>query len=117
MKLFFPDLVRAIDTGAEAKRLAAVKFAPADTAKPEDETASEEVTRRRNAAPPTVPNDAEVVTALTEGERRNAEKNPRAAEASFQKVLMKYPYPARARYGIGLVPPLRHCAPSAKQVL
>src|SRR5229473_3245136 len=116
MKLFFPDLVRAIDTGAEAKRLAAVKFAPADTAKPEDETASEEVTRRRNAAPTTVPNDAEVITALTEGERRIAEKNPRAAEASFQKVLMKYPDQARAWYGIGLVALLDHDAARAKQV-
>jgi len=58
MKLFFPDLVRAIDMGAEAKRLVAVKFAPAETAKLEDETASEEVARRRSAAPTTVPNDA-----------------------------------------------------------
>src|SRR5437660_2220058 len=32
MKLFFQDLVRAIDTGAEARRLATVKFAPAETA-------------------------------------------------------------------------------------
>src|SRR5260370_510367 len=103
MKLFFPDLVRSIDMGAEAKRLAAVKFAPAVTAKPEDEAASEEVARRRSAAPTTVPNDAEVITALTEGERRIAEKNPRAAEASFQKVLMKYPHQARAGYGLGLV--------------
>jgi Tfp pilus assembly protein PilF len=116
MKLFFPDLVRAIDIGAEAKRLAGVKFAPAETAKPEDETASEEVTRRRNAAPTTVPNDAEVITALTEGERRIAEKNPRAAEASFQKVLMKYPDQARAWYGIGLVALLDHDAARAKQV-
>src|SRR5713101_3606316 len=116
MRLFFPDLVRAIDVGAEAKRLAAVKFAPAQTAKPEDETASEEVTRRRNAAPTTVPNDAEVITALTEGERRIAEKNPRAAEASFQKVLMKYPDQARAWYGIGLVALLDHDAARAKQV-
>jgi tetratricopeptide (TPR) repeat protein len=116
MKLFFPDLVRAIDMGAEAKRLAAVKFAPADTAKPEDETASEEVARRRNAAPTTVPNDAEVITALTEGERRIAEKNPRAAEASFQKVLTKYPDQARAWYGIGLVALLDHDAARAKQV-
>ncbi len=76
MKLFFPDLVRAIDMGAEAKRLAAVKFAPAETAEPEDEAASEEVARRRNAAPTTVPNDVEVIRALTEGERRIAEKNP-----------------------------------------
>jgi predicted Zn-dependent protease len=116
MKLFFPDLVRAIDMGAEAKRLAAVKFASAETAKPEDEAASEEVTRRRNATPTTVPNDAEVITALTEGERRIAEKNPRAAEASFQKVLTKYPDQARAWYGIGLVALLDHDAARAKQV-
>jgi tetratricopeptide (TPR) repeat protein len=116
MKLFFPDLVRAVDMGAETKRLAAVKFAPAETAKPEDETASEEVARRRNAAPTTVPNDAEVITALTEGERRIAEKNPRAAEASFQKVLTKYPDQARAWYGIGLVALLDHDAARAKQV-
>ncbi len=116
MRLFFPDLVRAIDTGAEVKRLAAVKFAPAETAKPEDEAASEEVARRRSAAPTTVPNDAEVITALTEGERRIAEKNPRAAEASFQKVLTKYPDQARAWYGIGLVALLDHDAAKAKQV-
>jgi hypothetical protein len=116
MKLFFPDLVRAIDMGAETKRLAVVKFAPSETAGPEDEAASEEVARRRSAAPATVPNDAEVITALTEGERRIAEKNPRAAEASFQKVLMKYPDQARAWYGIGLVALLDHDAARAKQV-
>jgi tetratricopeptide (TPR) repeat protein len=116
MKLFFPDLVRAIDVGAEAKRLAAVKFAPAEAAKPDDEAASEEVARKRSAAPTTVPNDAEVLTALTEGERRIAEKNPRAAEASFQKVLTKYPDQARAWYGIGLVAMLDHDAARAKQV-
>ncbi len=63
MRLFFPDLVRAIDTGAEV-----------------------------------------------------AEKNPRAAEASFQKVLTKYPDQARAWYGIGLVALLDHDAAKAKQV-
>src|SRR6266567_3620040 len=116
MKLFFPDLVRAIDAGTEAKRLATVKFAPAQTAQQEDEAANEEVARRRNAAPTTVPNDAEIITALTEGERRIAEKNPRAAEASFQRVLTKYPDQARAWYGIGLVALLDHDAARAKQV-
>ena len=116
MKLFFQDLVRAIDTGAEARRLATVKFAPAEAAKAEDEAANEEVARRRSAAPTTVPNDAEVITALTEGERRIAEKNPRAAEASFQRVLTKYPDQARAWYGIGLVALLDHDAARAKQV-
>ncbi len=116
MKLFFPDLVRAIDATAESKRLATVKFAPAQSAQPEDEVSSEEVARRRKAQPTTVPNDAEVIAALTEGERRIAEKNPRAAEASFQKVLTKYPDQARAWYGIGLVALLEHDASRAKQV-
>jgi hypothetical protein len=116
MKYFFPDLVRAIDMGAETKRLLEVKFTAADAAKPEDETAAEEVARKRKAAPTTVPNDAEVIAELTEGERRIAEKNPRAAEASFQKVLTKYPDQARAWYGIGLVAMLDHDAARAKQV-
>jgi hypothetical protein len=116
MKFFFPDLVRAIDLGTEEKRLAAMKFASADVANPEDETANERIAREKKAAPTTVPNDAEVITALTEGERRIAEKNPRAAEASFQKVLMKYPDQPRAWYGIGLVALLDHDAARAKQV-
>jgi len=116
MKLFFPDLVRAIDAGAEVRRLAAVKFAPADTTNPQDETAAEEVARKRSLRPTTVPNDSEAIVALTEGERRIAEKNPRAAEASFQKVLTRYPDQARAWYGIGLVALLDHDAARAKQV-
>src|SRR5947207_7632725 len=116
VKLFFPDLVRAIDAGAAGTRPAGAEFAPAETAKAEDEAAREELAGRRSAAPTTVPNDAEVITALTEGERRIAEKNPRAAEASFQKVLTKYPDQARAWYGIGLVALLDHDAARAKQV-
>ena len=116
MKLFFPDLVRAIDVAAEAKRLETLKFAPEETAQSQDETAAEEVARRRAAAPTTVPNDAEAIAALTEGERRIAERNPRAAEQSFQRVLTKYPDQPRAWYGIGLVALLDHDAARAKQV-
>lgn len=115
--LFFPDMVRAIDAGAELKRLEAVKFAAPDSNLQVDDTAAEEVARRRRVAlPTTVPNDADVIAALTEGERRIAEKNPRAAEASFQRVLAKYPDQIRAWYGIGLVALLDHDAPRAKQV-
>jgi tetratricopeptide (TPR) repeat protein len=116
MKLFFPDLVRAIDSGTESKRLAAVKFAPAESAQVADKASSEEVARKRKELPTTVPNESEVITALTEGERRIAEKNPRAAESSFQKVLTRYPDQARAWYGIGLVALLDHDAARAKQV-
>ncbi len=116
MKLFFPELVRAIDVGAESKRIAAVNFAAAEPAKTGDDPSTEEVARKKKAPPTTVPNDAEVIAALTEGERRIAEKNPRAAEASFQKVLTRYPDQTRAWYGIGLVALLDHDAARAKQV-
>jgi hypothetical protein len=115
MKLFFPDLVRSIDARAEAKRLAAVQFAPAESAETANELSTEEVARK-NPLPTTVPNDPEVIATLTEGERQIAAKNPRAAEAAFQKVLTKYPEQARAWFGIGVVAYLDHDAARAKQV-
>jgi hypothetical protein len=115
MSLYFPELVRGINLPAEAKRLEGVKFASADRGQNADDPASEEVTRHR-PAPTTVPNDAEAIAALTDGERRIAEKNPRAAELSFQKVLTKYPDQIRAWYGLGLVALLDHDGPRAKEV-
>src|SRR4029077_18441233 len=116
MKLFFPEMVRSIDVNAESKRLQAIKFAPAVTAAKRDETAGEEVARRRKLAPSTIPNDPDTIAALTEGERRIAEKNPRAAESSFQKVLARYPDQTRAWYGIGLVALMDHDGVRAKEV-
>jgi hypothetical protein len=115
MKLYFPELVRAIDVGAEAKRLETVKFAE-NAENASDPTAQEEVATRQRMRPTTVPNDPEAIAALTEGERRIAEKNPRAAEASFQKVLAKYPDQPRAWYGLGLVAMLEEDGARAKQV-
>jgi tetratricopeptide (TPR) repeat protein len=116
MKYFFPDLVRSIDVATEAKRLAAVKFAQADSTQPGDEAAQAEIARLRRATPTTVPNDTDVIAALTEGERQIAAKNPRAAEASFQKVLTRYPDQPRAWFGIGVVASLDQDAARAKQV-
>ncbi|HYL61588.1 MAG TPA: hypothetical protein VE077_03125 [Candidatus Methylomirabilis sp.] len=116
MKYYFPEMVRAIDTATEAKRIEAVKFAPGESAAKADDPASEEVVRLRRAMPTTVPNDPEAIAALTEGERRIAEKSPRAAEASFQKVLAKYPEQTRAWYGLGLVALMEHDGARAKQV-
>lgn len=116
MKLYFPEMVRSLDVNAETKRLAAVKFAPAETSARRDQTSSEELAKRKKPQPSTVPNDAEAIAALTEGERRIAEKNARAAEASFQRVLAKYPDQPRAWYGLGLVALLDHDAVRAKEV-
>jgi len=116
MRLFFPEMIRSIDVNAEVKRVQTVKFATAAPAAKPDRTASEEVARRRKLTPSTVPNDPEAIAALTEGERRIAEKNPRAAESSFQKVLAKYPDQTRAWYGIGLVALMDHDGARAKEV-
>jgi tetratricopeptide (TPR) repeat protein len=115
MKRFFPDLVRSIDVAAEAKRLTTLQFAPAETAQT-DEVAAEEAVRPKKPLPTTVPNDTQVIAALTEGERQIAAKNPRAAEASFQRVLSKYPDQPRAWFGIGVVAYMDHDAARAKQV-
>ena len=116
LALYFPDLVRGINVATEGKRLEGIKFASADREPNADDTASEEVTRHKVAQPTTVPNDSDAIAALTDGERRIAEKNPRAAELSFQKVLTKYPDQIRAWYGLGLVALLDHDGPRAKQV-
>jgi tetratricopeptide (TPR) repeat protein len=116
MALYFPDLVRGINLAAEAKRIDGIKFTFADRGRSADDPASEVVTRHRVAQPTTVPNDADAIAELTDGERRIAEKNPRAAEESFQKVLAKYPDQIRAWYGLGLVALLEHDGPRAKEV-
>ena len=116
MKLFFPEMVRSIDATAQVKRVQALKFAPADEVAKRDDTSAEALARRKGLQPSTIPSDSDAIAALTEGERRIAERNPRAAEASFQRVLAKYPDQPRAWYGVGLVALLDHDAVRAKEV-
>ena len=115
MKRYFPDLVRSIDEKVEAKRIAGIPFAPADATET-DRAGAEALARRKKALPTTVPNDTEAISALTEGERQIAAKNPGAAEAAFQRVLTKYPDQPRAWFGIGVVAYMNHDAARAKQV-
>jgi tetratricopeptide (TPR) repeat protein len=116
MALYFPDLVRGINEATEAKRIDGIKFAYADADQTEGDPASEARARRKPVQPTTVPNDAEAIAALTEGERQIAAKHPREAEAAFQKVLVKYPDQIRAWYGLGLVALMDHDGARAKQV-
>ncbi len=116
MQYYFPELVRAIDTGAEAKRLESVKFAEADTASSEGAQPEGEPLKPRPVFPAGVPNDPEAVAALTEGERQLALKNASAASAAFQKVLLKYPSQPRAWYGLALVALLEGNGARAKQL-
>ncbi len=119
MKIYFPELVRGIDLKAELARDTAIHFAPAGSPEDSERLSAEEVARRRKSEEPavtTVPNDQDAIALLTEGERRIAERNPRAAEVSFKSVLTKYPDAARAWYGLGLVALLDHDADRAKFV-
>ena len=116
---YFVDLVRAIDVKTEKARVSAMKFAPEQSAEQGKELAGEASARRRAQAASfstTLPDDPAVIAALTEGEKRLAEKNPRAAESSFQSVLAKYPDQPRAWYGLGMVAVLDHDAQKAKEV-
>jgi len=114
MKLYFPDLVRSIDVATQQKRVATLKFASGRAKSAA--TDAEVLARHRAATPTTIPNDAEAIAALTEGERRIAEKNPRAAESSFQKVLVKYPDQPRAWFGLGVVAMMEQDGARAKEV-
>jgi hypothetical protein len=116
MTYYFPDLIRGIDVNLETKRIAALHFAPERDANAESEVAKEAVTRRRGLQPANLPDDSAAIAELTEGERQIAQKNARAAEASFKSVLAKYPDQIRAWYGLGLVALLDHDGPRAKEV-
>jgi tetratricopeptide (TPR) repeat protein len=116
MTYYFPDLIRGIDLAAETRRVAALQFAPERDASAESAVAKEDVARRKALQPSTIPDDSAAIAELTEGERHIAEKNARAAEASFKSVLEKYPDQVRAWYGLGLVALLDHDAARAKEV-
>src|SRR5271168_1744189 len=116
MNLYFPDLIRGIDVSAETKRIAVLAFAPEEPAGRGRELSKEEVARRRALQPVTLPDDAQAIADLTEGEQKLAEKDTRAAEAAFQRVLARYPDQPRALYGLGMVAVLDHDAARAKEV-
>jgi tetratricopeptide (TPR) repeat protein len=103
IRIYFPDLVRGIDEKAEEQRVAGIKFAPAETQAEAAALSGEEVARKRRARVTTIPDDQEALAQLTEGERRIAERNARAAESAFKSVLAKYPDQPRAWYGLALV--------------
>ena len=114
---YFPDLVRAIDVKTEQTRVAAIHFSPAEDAAQSKQLSAEAVARNRaRANVSTLPSDPEALAALTDGEKKLAEKNPREAEASFKSVLAKYPNQPRAWYGLGMVAVLDHDAEKAKEV-
>lgn len=111
---YYPDLMRGIDEKAEANRVAALQFARSQDQG--QDTSLNEMLARNRARTAMLPNDPEAFAELAAGEKSLSEKNPRAAEASFKNVLMKYPNQPRAWYGLGMVAVLDHDAERAKEV-
>jgi len=101
---------------AETKRIALLTFAPEEPAHAGKDLSTEELARRRALRPVTLPDDAQAIADLTVGEQKLAEKDTRAAEAAFQRVLARYPDQPRALYGLGMVAVLDHDAARAKEV-
>jgi len=116
MRIYFPDLVRGIDLKAEQQRVATINFAAQATQAEAERLSGEDVARLHRKKVTTIPDDQEALGELTEGERRIAERNARAAESSFNSVLAKYPDQPRAWYGLGLVALLDQNVPRAKDI-
>jgi hypothetical protein len=116
MRIYFPDLVRGMDLKAEQQRVAAITFAAQETQAEAAHLSGEDVARMHRIIVTTIPDDQEALAELTEGERRIAERNARAAESAFNSVLAKYPDQPRAWYGLGLVALLDQNVPRAKDI-
>ena len=90
MSYYFPDLIATIDVPAEQKRLQDVRFLPvipALTPQPQSETAA---------------STSELDRLLTQGDREIALQDPKAAAATFEDILVKYPGLPRAEYGLAI---------------
>lgn len=116
MKIYYPDLMRAIDVKTELARETSLTFTPAEAPDSATNLSQEQVTRKHAAHITTVPDDQQAIAELTDGEKFIAKRDPRSAEAAFRSVLDKYPDQIRAWYGLGLVALLDHDGPRAKSI-
>jgi tetratricopeptide (TPR) repeat protein len=104
MSYYFPDLIAAIDVQAEQKRLEEVKFSPENpvlTPKPEDAAAG---------------SPSELDRLLAQGDRQISLQDPKAATATFEEVLAKYPGQPKAEYGLAIASVMAGNAERAEQL-
>jgi tetratricopeptide (TPR) repeat protein len=90
---YYAQIVQKMDLGAEAKRLATVHFASADSPSPQPVELH-----------PAAPSQqlSELDGWLAEGESQLARKDTRAARDTFERVLEKYPDVPRALFGLAV---------------
>jgi tetratricopeptide (TPR) repeat protein len=104
MSYYFPDLIATIDVPAEQKRLQSVKFSPEippAPAKPENES---------------VASASELDRLLAQGDRELARQDAKAASATFEGILAKYPGLPKAEYGLAIASVMAGNADRAEQL-
>ncbi len=104
MSYYFPDLIAAIDVSAEQKRLQSVTFSPEippAPAKQESESAD---------------SPSELDRLLAQGNRQIALQQAKAAAATFESILEKYPGLPKAEYGLAIASVMAGNADRAEQL-
>ena len=104
MAYYFPDLIAAIDVPAEQKRLQRVTFSPDNPPAPpkqKDESAD---------------SASELDRLLAQGDREIALQDAKAAAATFENILAKYPGLAKAEYGLAIASVMVGNADRAEQL-
>jgi tetratricopeptide (TPR) repeat protein len=104
MSYYFPDLIAAIDVPAEQKRLQKVTFSPENPPAPpkqKDESAD---------------SASELDRLLAQGDREIALQDAKAATATFESILAKYPGLPKAEYGLAIASVMAGNADRAEQL-
>jgi tetratricopeptide repeat protein len=102
---YFPDLIKGIDVQAELKREQNISFSAAGS-----------VSVPELANTPATQGASELDVWLAEGDQEIAAQKVAAAQATFEKVLAKYPNQARAIYGLAIASVLSGNADRAEQL-
>jgi Tetratricopeptide repeat len=105
MSYYFPDFINGIDVAAEQKRLENFTF-----------SAAASVSVPELARTPATSGASELDVWLAEGDRDIASQNAVGAQATFEKVLAKYPNQPRATYGLAIASVLSGNAPRAEEL-
>jgi hypothetical protein len=102
---YFPDLIKGIDVQAELKREQNISFSAAGS-----------VSVPELANTPATQGASELDVLLAEGDQEIAGQKVAAAQATFEKVLAKYPDQPRATYGLAIASVLSGNADRAEQL-
>jgi tetratricopeptide (TPR) repeat protein len=114
MSYYFPDMIEAISLEAEQKRLQNFQFAALAGASPE--TGSSGTVRGGLQPGQAASPQAELESALAQGDHEIALQDAVTAAKTFEKILAKYPDNARANFGLAVASLLNHDADRAQEL-